>query len=144
MITDSAAPTNRWRNLSTALQLSSVPISIQFDVDDVDQNISLLDVLTCGMKWVILQTFYRVSRKPGESFAKLRKWVSYKLSATFTSAISLHFFVRLNYRGMKYRSPWLHWPTATYLMWNVSFPHQSWSLKTQAAHRDSHSGPCAV
>ena len=30
---------------------------IQFAVDDVDQNISLLDALTNGMKWVMLQTF---------------------------------------------------------------------------------------
>ena len=34
-------------------------------------------------------------------------------------------------------------PTATDLKCKMSFPHNSWSLKTQAVHRDSHS-QCAV
>ena len=33
---------------------------IQFAVDDVDQNLSLLDALTYSMEYVILQTFYRI------------------------------------------------------------------------------------
>ena len=39
---------------------------IQFAVDDVDQNLSLLDALTHSMEWVILQTFYRIGPHLGE------------------------------------------------------------------------------
>ena len=44
-----------------------------------------------GMKWMIMQTFYWVGPQPGESYAKLWKWRSYKLLATFRSAIPFHF-----------------------------------------------------
>ena len=43
------------------------------------------------MKWMIMQTFYWVGPQPGESYAELWKWMSYKLLATFRSAIPFHF-----------------------------------------------------
>ena len=46
-----------------------------------------------GMKWMIMQTFYWVGPQPGESYAELWKWMSYKLLATFRS---VSFSVGLN------------------------------------------------
>ena len=117
---------------------------IQNAVDNVDQNLRLLDAQKNSMEWVILQTYYRVGPHAGESNSKLRKWMTYKLLATFRSAISFIFCeVRLTGTRNTEVQDCIH-PTASDLKWKVSFPHHSWSLKKQAVHRDSHSGQCAV
>ena len=62
---------------------------------------------------------------------KLWKWVSYKLLAKFRSAILLHFLWGYTHRDTKYWSPNCSNPTASDLKWKVSFPHHSWSFKSQ-------------
>ena len=142
MITDSAAPTNKCTNLSAVLQLPRVLSSFQFVVDDVDQNLSFLDALTHSMKWVILQTFYRVGPHSGESYSKLWKWMS------CWPHLDLQFhYIFCGVRLTEIRNTEVQGcidPTASDLEWKVSFPHHSWSLKKQTVHRGSHPGQCAV
>ena len=76
MITDSAAPTNKCRNLSTVLQLPRVLSSTTLLLMMLTKNFRFLDALTHSMKWVILPTFYRVGPHSGESYSKLWKWMS--------------------------------------------------------------------
>ena len=87
IITDSAAPTNRCRNLGTVLQFCTE---------------CWVHAVWCWCCWPKL-TFtgrpnkfhgmepHRVGTHAGESYSKLWKWMSYKLLTTFRSAISLHF-----------------------------------------------------
>ena len=115
---------------------------IQFAVDDVDQNLSFLDALTHSMKCVILQTFYRVGPRSGESYSKLWKWMS------CWPHLDLQFcYIICGVRLTETRNTEVQYCidlTASDLEWKVSFPHHSWSLEKQAVHRGSHPGQCAV
>ena len=116
---------------------------IQCAVDDVDQNLSSLDALIHSMKWVILQTFYRVGPHSGESYSKLWKWMSTCWPHLDPQFIYIFCGVRLT----ETRNTEVQYcidPTASDLEWKVSFPLHSWSLKKQAVHRGSHPGQCAV
>ena len=115
---------------------------IQFAVDYVDQNLSFLDALTHSMKCVILQTFYRVGPRSGESYSKLLKWMS------CWPHLDLQFcYIICGVRLTETRNTEVQYCidlTASDLEWKVLFPHHSWSLKKQAVHRGSHPGQCAV
>ena len=94
------------------------------------------------MKCVILQTFYRVGPRLGESYSKLWKWMS------CWPHLDLQFcYIICGVRLTETRNTEVQYCidlTASDLEWKVSFPHHSWSLKKQAVHRGSHPGQCAV
>ena len=93
------------------------------------------------MKWVILQTFYQVCTHSGESYSEVWKWMS------FWPHLDLQFRyifcgVRLTHRDTKYWRPGLHWPYCI-RYWVESVLPTSF-LVSQAVHRGSHPGQCAV
>ena len=106
---------------------------IQCAVDDVDQNLSSLDALIHSMKWVILQTFYRVGPHSEESYSKLWKW----MSTCWPHLDPQFLYIFCGVRLTETRNTEVQYcidPTASDLEWKVSFPHHSWSLKKQAVH----------
>ena len=79
-----------------------------------------------------MQTFDWVGPQLGKSYAELWKWMSYK----FWPHLDPQF--RFILCGVKLTEAWnievqdCIDPTTTDPKWKVSFPHHSWSLKTQA------------
>ena len=132
IITDSAAPTKRCRNLSAVLQFHKV------------------HPVCCWWCWPKRKFIgrpnkfhgmepYRVGPHAGESYSKLWKWMSYKLLTTFRSAISLHYSQKHEIPKSSIALTLQH-----HIVSGKRHSHIIPGLKKQAVHSDLHSSQSAV